>query len=388
MFIRNKNENRAFLLKNLGWAEMLVALLPILGAYYLGPVPFSFWILLLLSIVTLFKGNIHLHRLLLPLELFFVYWFVHELILVGFVADLNLNKRIEQFVSVFSILLIVPLLDLKRLTASLNLVSVICIIGLLYQLTIVNAGGVVHPLEIPGLKMTEARLEGESIRPSSFFMEPAAYTAYMYAPLMLSLINRKYWWSSILTIAMLLTTSTTAFFAAFIIWVVFLFSRGVIKRGNFIIIVIVAVLFYAFNHLSIFDTGREKLNNTDFETNVRIVQGPVVVSTMHWDEMIFGVPYGDIGDYYSAGRTQGKNVLVFGDSIYMSTTWALIFSFGIVGLLLYINVYYRLAKQCRLLLPYLVCLFVSMFTSSMYIGVTYVYTIIVLYVVATHLKPE
>lgn len=373
----------------LGWVEMLIALMPILGAYYLGSAPFSFWILLFLSIVSiLFKKKKIDFSLLRPFLIFILYYLVHEVILFIVADSINVNKRIESSVFLISVLFVVPIIDYKKLVASLNLVSLICILGLIYQLIVIMTGGVVHPIEIPGLEMSEDRLAQLSMRPSSFFMEPAAYTAYMYAPLMLSLINRNYWWSAILVVSMLLTSSTTAIFAVFIILGVYVINQGLFKRRSFIVIFMAALLLYGFTHLSIFNVGMDKLQDTDFETNVRIQQGPVVVSTMHWNELIAGVRYSGTDDYYLAGRTFGKDVAVYGQTIYMSTFWLLIFSFGIIGLLLYLNIFYRLLKRNRVLAPYIICLLVTMFTASMGISVSYVYTMIVLYVIAAQYKQQ
>lgn len=375
-------------IKELGWAELLVAVQPILTAYYLGPLPFSCVVLLFLSVVAIFRGRVKVDfHLMLPMLLFMSYWFFHEFLLL-FVADnYNINKRIAQMIFFVSLLLVVPMLDYKKLVASVNLVSVICIIGLIFQLSTIMSGGTVHPLEIPGLTMSQERLESESLRPSSFFMEPASYTVYMFAPLMISLINRKFWWSAILIISMYLTTSTTALFSSFVFIIVYVVSQGVRNRRSILMILLAFVLYYALNNMSIFEFGMNKLENTDFETNIRIAQGLIVISTMQWYELLLGVPYGSSMDYYLAGRTVGKEVVALGSGLYMSTTWNLIFSFGIVGLLLYLNIYYRLYKICRILIPYIICLFVIMFSASIGIGAIYIYTMIVLYVIATNNKP-
>ena len=111
--------------RDLGWAELLVALLPILGAYYLGPVPFTFWIFLFLTIASFFKKKGIDVQLLRPLIVFVIYYFVHETILL-FVADnYNFNKRIENIVMFISVLLVIPILDMRKFKSSLFFLSVI-----------------------------------------------------------------------------------------------------------------------------------------------------------------------------------------------------------------------------------------------------------------------
>lgn len=385
---KNKNKRKLFSFKELGLAEMLVALLPILGAYYLGPVPFSFWILLVLSVVSMFMGKRINMQMMKPLFVFFVYFSIHE-VLVLIVADsFNINNRIETSVSILSILFIVPLLNLNKLKACLYFVAVVCIIGLLYQYIIVVAGGTVHPLEIPGLQMPEFRLLTETNRPSSFFMEPAAYAFYMYAPIFLSLMDRRFIWTAILILSVFLSSSTTGLFASFIILVVYLISQGSFKgraiKGRTIttsiaIVGIVALMVMSLLYTDYFSIGIEKLNNTNFETNVRIWQGPMIVKTMRYSEMIFGVPYGDVMDYVRDGRVQTSLLYGEGTDVFMSTIWRVIFKLGIVGLLLYLNIFYRIVKDFKLVLPLILCLFVVMFTGSMYLGGWFVFYVIMLY---------
>lgn len=373
------NKSKIFALKDFGFAELLVALLPILCAYYLGPVPFSFWILLLLSIVSLIKGK-HIDIIMMkPLIVFFVFYVIHETILLFFADSFNINNRIETVVSILSILFIVPLLNFNKLKAALNFISLICVIGLLYQYSIIFSGGLVHPLEVPGLHMVESRLLTETNRPSSFFMEPAAYSFYMYAPILISLLDKRYIWTGILIFSVFLTSSTTGLFASFIILGVYMITNGIFKGRSIIVFLLVVVLFLTLTNTAFFEVGINKYENTDFETSVRIWQGPTIVGTMHFEEMIFGVPYGDVMDYVKAGRIPVTMLYGDGKDVFMSTIWLVFFKFGIVGLVFYLSIFYRIAKNCKLVLPLVFCLFVVMFTGSMYLGGWFVFYLIILY---------
>lgn len=373
------NKSKIFALKDFGFAELLVALLPILCAYYLGPVPFSFWILLLLSIVSLIKGK-HIDIIMMkPLIVFFVFYVIHETILLFFADSFNINNRIETVVSILSILFIVPLLNFNKLKAALYFISLICVIGLLYQYSIIFSGGLVHPLEVPGLHMVESRLLTETNRPSSFFMEPAAYSFYMYAPILISLLDKRYIWTGILILSVFLTSSTTGLFASFIILGVYMITNGIFKGRSIIVFLLVVVMLLALTNTDYFAVGINKFENTDFESNVRIWQGPLIVGTMKFEELLFGVPYGNVMDYVKDGRISMSLLYGDGSDVFMSTFWLVIFSFGIVGLLLYLNVFYKIAKNCKVTRPLVICLFVIMFSGAMYIGVLFTYALIVLY---------
>ncbi len=384
-------KNPVFSLKNLGWAEMLVALMPILGAYYLGPVPFSFWIATILIIVSLLMGKKKNRRrawsIMLPLFIFMAYYIIHELVLYLVADSVNLNNRIEKIVFMLCIIFAVPFLDLKKLTASLNLVSLICILGLLYQMIILWGNGYVRPLSIPGLQMSQNRFETLSERPSSFFMEPAAYAFYMYVPMALSLLNKKYWWTGVLIVTTLMTTSTTGLFASFIILASYMITQGLFKGRNIVILLFATALLFAFENLSIFNTGLNKLENTDWETNVRIQQGPRIVATMNVGEFPFGAPYDGAYNYVMDGRIPGGEVEFYGEAVFMSTFWQMILTLGVVGLVLYLLVFLSIAKKNKHTIPLVVCLIVIMFTGTMYLGVNFCYSCIILYVLAIQYRP-
>ena len=383
--------NPVFSLKNLGWAEMLVALMPILGAYYLGPVPFSFWISALLIIVSLVAGKkkkrSRAWSFMLPLFIFMAYYIIHELVLYLVADSVNLNNRIEKIVFMLCVVFAVPFLDLKKLTASLNLVSLICILGLLYQMIILWGNGYVRPLSIPGLQMSQERFETLSERPSSFFMEPAAYAFYMYAPIVLSLLNKRYWWTGVLIVSMLMTSSTTGLLATFIILASYMITQGLFKGRNILILLFATALLFAFENLSLFDTGLDKLENTDWETNVRIQQGPRIVASMYAGEFPFGAPYDGAYNYVKDGRLPGGEVEFYGEAVFMSTFWQMILTLGVVGLILYLLIFFSIAKKNKHTIPLIVCLVVIMFTGTMYLGVNFCYTLIVLYVLAIQYWP-
>ena len=107
--------------RGIGFPEMLIALLPILGAYKIGPAAISFWILLALDIYSIIKLKKIQYTNMKPLLVFIVYFLIHEAILVMIGpkgGSININYRIEQLTFLVSIILIVPILDMKKLSRS------------------------------------------------------------------------------------------------------------------------------------------------------------------------------------------------------------------------------------------------------------------------------
>lgn len=363
-------------LNKVGLLEIVFALVPLLSGYGLGSLPLSVLIWVLLLVIVLIKGKIGHIRDFMAFKIFVIFWILHQ-ILIFAVDDVNLNGFLSTLLYFVAVFVLYPNLDMEKLKGSLNWVALISIIGLLYQWTDIMRGEMVHPLELPGLTMAESRLTTESLRPSSFFMEPASYVAFMCCPLLFALNDRKYIWATTIILSMFLTTSTTGLIVSFImLGVSFLSGKKVRLSGIIPIIVIGVGLMYALTNWDVFDYGVNKLETIDTETNVRLTQGPYVVSTMKPEEYIIGVPYSTSYRYCKDGRA--SDVAYYGDNVYMSTFWQMLLLYGIIGLLLYLNVYFQIAKRCRQTLPLIAALTAVLFSSGYGTGIIYVFTLIVL----------
>ena len=371
-------------LKEVGLLELTFALTPMLSGFSLGKIPLSALMWLILIMITVNRKGGGKMRNFKPLTIFVVYWLLHTLAIM-LVDEYNINAFIVQFIYFAAVYLLYPILDSQKLRGSLNWVALISIAGLLYQWTIIITGRGVHPLEIPGLSMSEGRLEQLILRPSSFFMEPAAYVSFMMCPLALSMMDRKWSWSATLILSIFLTTSTTGLVLSFLLMGMTLFGNRLRKGTMVAVVVLAGAMFYSLTHFDAFNAGVEKFENTNTETNVRLSQGIYVVSTMEPAEFIFGAPYSSTYSYCKSGRA--PNVVYYGESVFMPTFWLMILCYGIAGLLLYLNIYWKIYKTSKKTMPYIVCLIAVMFSSGYCIEGLYIFTLIFLLVIARSDKP-
>ena len=366
-------------LREVGLLEMSFALTPMMSGFGLGSLPMSLLMWVWLVALVILQGKMGKIQLYKPLLCFVLYWLLHQL-LIMVIDDLNLNGFLAQMICFIAAFSLYPILNLQKLRGSLNWVAIISMLGLLFQWTQIARGTMVHPLEIPGLTRSDFLLEKMSFRPSSFFNEPAAYVAFMICPLLFALIEKKYTWAVGIILSVFLTTSTTGLFVSFIMLCVSVAVDRKIKISNIIIIALIGGgLLLAFTHLDMFSVGLSKLEDTDASSNIRLTQGQYVVGTMNSNEFIFGVPYSTAYNYCIAGRA--PDAVFYGETVYMPTFWQILLLFGIVGLVLYINVYIQILKHCRTTLPLIVALFAVMFSSSYALGVSYFSTLIVLLVI-------
>ena len=340
-------------LRNVGVLELVFALTPLLMGYSLGALPLSVLMWLIMIGICVIRNGKRKFRTFKPLVWFIVYWAIHQLTWM-LLTDLNFNALIAQVIYFSAIFFLYPSMDANKMRGSMNWVAIISILGLLFQWSEIARGNGVHPLEIPGLSMAENRLETDSLRPSSFYMEPAAYVAYMICPLALALIDKKYIWSIVMILTIFLTTSTTGIVLSFILLAASLLTNKAKGSSILIVLVLGVGMVYALNTLEEFSAGLEKLENTDASTNVRLSQGPRVVGSMKTQEYFFGVPFGNAYEYCRSGRF--TDVVYYGESVYLATFWDMILRFGIVGLYFYLLIYLKLFKMSRQNWPMLFCL--------------------------------
>lgn len=357
-------------IRKAGGIELFFASLMILSAYSFKGISLQvvLWGVLLLWLFIKNRRNPSIQ--IVPLTLLCIFVLIHDFLYL-FIADGNLNAYIMQIVYFSCIFLAVRVFDIEKLKGSLNLIALISMVGLLFQWVIIAAGGEIRPIQLPFLDMSQNRLESFSVRPSSFFMEPAAYVAFMYIPLAFSLIDKKFIWTAAIIFSEFLTTSTTGLLTSFIVLIVYVFTQKVSFKIRMFTVVMGVAMFFAVTNLDAFQTGIEKLENTDVENNIRLVQGPYIVSTMTPVEMIAGAPYHNAYDYCRDGRA--PYVVYYNEEVYMSTFWMIILKYGFIGLVLYLLFYINVAFKRRDTIPIVVCMFATMFSSGYGVGSNFVY---------------
>ena len=250
-------------LGDVGFFEIFYVLIFILSAYRLYGIPLSAVLWVIFAILLLFKKKKKDISSYKPLIYLSVYCVLHEFIYL-FIANGNFNAFILQIVYFWCLYKAPSIIDAKKLKGSINWIALISIGGLLYQWAIIASGGDVRPIGLPFLEMSENRLEVFSIRPSSFFMEPAAFVAFMYVPLVFSLIEKKYIWTCVIILANFLTTSTTGIFTSFILLGVYVFSQKVSFKIRLLVISLGAILFLSLTNIEAFQTDRKstRLNSS------------------------------------------------------------------------------------------------------------------------------
>ncbi|MCE2771171.1 MAG: hypothetical protein LW711_14375 [Saprospiraceae bacterium] len=360
-------------LKDIGWLEMLFALYPILSVYSWGIVPLELVMPLILILIALkrCRGHFLKSRIYKPILIFLSFYIAHEIVwlfVMNTVQFYFINATISGIICLGSINLIFPAINKKKLIVSINYVAILSILGLLYHVLLTRMGGSVEPLKLPLIGFDFTRLDELGDRPSSFYIEPQAFVSFMLVPLFLALKENKLLWAGIIIISLFLSTSSTGIAISFILLLFYIFTQKVKLWLKILIIIGGIGLAFLLLSSSFFEVGMNKISNTNIELAERLVNGLFVVQEMNPSDYVLGIRYANPYDYYLAGNVSNFLVMVSDNGMFVSSFWLVIIRFGIIGLIIYLNIFFKIINNYRDILPYILCIFVQLFSNADMIG--------------------
>lgn len=365
-------------LNRIGLVELLIALYPILSSYQYGPVPLSLFVLLLVMGLVILKNNKITFLNNRTFKILSLYVIIHDILLI-FVMGNNtpsffFNSLIALVLTLFAIFLVTPYIRWDKLVGAINWVSIICVIGMTYQYLQVRGGQSVGMLKLPLLPESGlARYIDLYDRPHSFFEEPAMYSQFMLVPMFIALIKKQYVWSGIIALTVLMSSSTTGLILVFVQFLIVILLGETAKKSKIILCLIGCGMAWMLFNTDTFSAATDKFTHESEHSveNVRLVQGPAVVSTMEFSDYFLGAPYANAYQYCIKRGISLELFEVYGKGddamVYMTTIWQLILHFGVVGALLYIMVYVKLLKE-RKILPLLICYIIMIITAAFWFG--------------------
>lgn len=355
-----------------GIVEFLICSFTILTPYGIGFIRFDMILPLIIGYLALRRKRHNLYVNYTPFLLLFAYTILHELLLALFLDNIPsyyINSTLLLTLLLMPTFLITKAIDFDKFVNALFIVSFVVVLGVFYHVLIILGGGEVTPIKIPLLPFVEngSRLVELGQRPKSFFLEPSNVNNFLMFPLFLSLYYRKIIVAAFIIMGILLTTSTNGIVTTSIMILVYLLSQKVGWKTWLIFLILIPVSVGMYLTSEMFEFGRNKVENTDVERNVRTINGPMLVMGMPKEHLIVGYPAPNVEDYKNkTDYITGVYLIVDekDDSIFVSTFWAIISKFGIVGLFLFFFAHYKLFKQCKGLVIYFVPAFILMFSGG------------------------
>lgn len=366
-----------FHLGKIGLPELVIAMYPILIGYVYGVLYVGLLTVALVDVFYLSKKK----RRHFNIKAFYIvatYILIHEFILwifMGFNPPYMLNNTLQRAFTLFSIIIISFNVNYEKLINSFYWVAAVCIGGLIYQYLIIVSGGTVSPIRLPFLAPLEAgsRFDEIVIRPTSFFFEPGNFASYMLIPLFIALQEKKIVSVIILTLMMFLSTSSNGIFFALGLLLIFALTSKGLKIWHKVLFLAVGVgLVYTLLTSELFEQGINKIENTDLAENPRTANGIKYVSSLPPETFILGIPSANPTDYYMEHKSyfSGADLDIrTGEAIYITTIWLVIIKYGIIGLVLFLWMYFSYYKRAKSILPYIAILGVALFTQSSFIEI-------------------
>ncbi len=362
-----------------GWLEFIFAMFPILWGYQYGSIPFNLLIPLIMIIMAVYRGmgSIKMFHYK-PLKLLFAFVVLHQL-LVGFFINppgYFWNSLLVLVINLLAIYVIVPAINYEKMRSSLYLVALISIAGLVYHFIILMAGGTITPLTLPFLPelSSESRAFEESMRPCSFFWEPAACVTFLMIPLFLALNDRKYLWAAGIMFSIFLSTSTNGIALSSIMVAITIFTQNVKMRYKMLMVLIMIGMAYMLITSEMFSGGMDKINNTDLEANARTMNGIILFHAMPFEHILAGFPAANIDDYVASGQIHAA--FFAKENIFLPSFWFILSKYVLLGLFIYFSTYLFPLKKCRELIPYITVLIVALFTQGINLDAGYIFQMV------------
>lgn len=366
-------EIRKFFQKgSFGFLEFIIVLYPILKQYHAPIISVGDWLLYAAGFICMAKPR-PMYKCK-PLLFLIGYIILHEIVVafvIGGAPSYMINGTIDRILPLFLLMWIIPYADYEKVKNGFYAVGAVCMIGLVYHFILIYAfGRSVSPITLPFLEMSnmlnDDYVSQYRIRPISFFPEPAAYAYYMLFPLAICLMEKNTWYALIISFVTLLSTSSNGYFQTGAMWLVYLLlDRNMKGFYRFFMIAVILVGVYFVSTSGLFDSGIEKIQNTNFEDDDRVTAGFFFYNNLPFIEKIFGIMAASPLDYVKSNPSvvQGIAIHISDISVFLPMIWFYAIKYGITAFILVIVCLFQGWKHIGLR-PLVIASILSVFVQS------------------------
>lgn len=374
--------------------EYILPFFILISQYSFGILNLGTLLLLIIGIILTAKksGKLQFPAYYKPFMAFLVYILIRDLFRMVLGPDafqIQINRMIEYLIIYFLVFLVCTQ-DFSEdiLYKVWKIAGVIFTAGLVVQVVqIYILGHRIAPISIiPGYTLRTVDSIAQT-RPSSFFSEPAAFVNAIIPLEFLSLRRKNFKWAVFVTVAILLSGSTVGVILSIVLWTLELLSRDNSLWKRIIILVIALVIIAIFTNLDVFDISFTKFlqvigGESTFGSRVQI--GMEVIRRQSLFEIICGTNYNDVATFVTNRNASFSNSIIVmsywrSGRLFLNTFSRLIFQYGIIGLMLFLNPLVLYLKQQKYKAKMLIIMFfVAIFGQSVLLN-TYYYVWIILF---------
>lgn len=327
-----------------------------------------------------------------PFMLFLLYIVIRDLFRLVLGPDAfqtQINRIIEYLIIYFFVFVVCTQnFSEDKLYRVWKIAGVIFTIGLLYQsVQIYILGQRISSISIiPGyaLRTDEKVIQP---RPSSFFAEPASFVNAMIPLEFMSLRRKDFKWAIFTTLAILLSGSTVGVILSIVLWTMELLRRDNSFWKRAITVILAVTICILFMNLDVFNSSFTKflaVANGKSTFGSRVLTGFEVIRRQSILELILGTNYNDVAAFVSSHNADFSDSLVVmtywrNGRLFLNTFSRLVFQYGIVGLLLFLNPLIQYLRQSRYKAKMLVIMtMVAIFGQTMLLN-TYYFMMVILF---------
>lgn len=383
------------------WISLLIILSPILNIYKVATLPLSFGDLALciVIVISIFLTS-SFHYIIkkenfnfLPIFIMFIFTTIITIVIQG--RGFNASDLMSKWsrLLVYGILLdiIVPkYIDLTFAKRVLVKLTVFLSITLIIQEFMKDIGIIILPYlrslplnyntSMADLISSIYRRHSLGIwRVSTIFPEPAHFSYFGLAGLLVilfgsdpTLLKKKDFISAgFTTIALIICGSAIGYFVAgvtWLIWMIYNFREKITIKAIvklIILIVIAVILFFRTGALqkALYRLGTILSYSEGATGGVRLLQGIYVFKQLNIAEQIFGIGFGNVAFFLLSNSITTPFLLEIGNE-YMNAFSTILVSGGVIGLSVYLWVWFKLLKNNKSILSRSTWLIISILFCS------------------------
>lgn len=360
----------------------LIPWYPVLNMYFVGKIPLAMIIFLPACLSILFKPkkDIRVDKSLIVLFVILILVETLQFSLTHIDNNVTTNNMIVQTTYLIEIIAAVNFIRLQQLMRPYIISCLIMIGGIFYQVTqfyLLNNNNVENPIVLFPTLISDTNIAFGSIRPMSFFQEPQAFATYISVFIIVMIAERHFIIAFFATLSILLSGSTEGLGLICLIWGFFILQGRASKFKKVFFIFLGILLIQLYTTSPYFHVGYDKVTNTEYDANVRLVQGFFVLSKMSFGDLLLGMGSA-LNDFYRAiASSIGRdlNTVVY----FNSATGAFIMYGLFVGLCYWWFLLKKITLKDKNILVYSIMLCLIPFVQTCFWSSTFVYLFVMYY---------
>ena len=383
----NVRENRKH------YIEYFLPFIVLLSPYRFGPVSADTIGLAIVAFLVALQnhGRIKIIKEIRPFLFFWGYVVIRDIFRMVLGTDplqTQINRMVEYLIS-FILLIIVcsEEFDDDKLYKVWKIAGLVFGLGLLYHFVqIYILGQRVVPISlIPGYSIRSDDTIG-TIRPCSFFPEPASFVNAMVPLEFLALRKRDFKVAIFTTISILISTSTVGIILTVVLWATSFMQKDLKVRTKVFMIILSIGIVFAFANLDLFGASLTKLllaaeGGSTFGS--RVTGSFEVIGAESLFEKIVGTNYNEVNRYidtHSSLFASRSIVQIYWrggtGNVFLNTFGQLFFRYGLIGFILFLSPLISfLRSQNYQAKAYVVMVIVAIFGQTMLLNSYYFMTV-------------